>query len=50
MFVPELGRIVWGCGSWWHKIKSEDDLRQITDDDIDKVCYVQLAKRFFPSE
>lgn len=44
MFVPELGRIIWGCGSWWHEIKSMDELREITDDDINNVWYVKMAK------
>ena len=44
MFVPEHGRIIWGCGSWWHEIKSEDDLKQITDEDIENTWYVKLAK------
>lgn len=44
MFVPELNRIVWGCGSWWHEIKSEDDFKQISDKDINSQWYVQLAK------
>lgn len=45
MFVPELGKIIWGCGSWWHEIKSEKDLEQITDADINNTWYVQLAKK-----
>ena len=44
IFVPELGRIIWGCGSWWHEIKSMDELREITDDDISNVWYVKMAK------
>lgn len=44
MFVPELGRIIWGCGSWWHEIKSVEELREITDDDISNVWYVKMAK------
>ena len=44
MFVPELNKIIWGCGSWWSEIKSEDDLKQITDEDIENTWYVKLAK------
>lgn len=44
MFVPELGKIIWGAGSFWKAIKSKDELEQITDDDVEKVWYVQLAK------
>ena len=44
MFVPELGKIIYGMGSWWSEIKSEDDFKQITDKDIDNVWYVKFAK------
>jgi hypothetical protein len=44
IFVPDLGRIVYGMESWWGPIKSADDLRQITDADIDSVWYVQMLK------
>ena len=44
MWVPELKRIIMGCGSWWGKITSPDDLRKITDADIDNVWYVQALK------
>lgn len=44
MFVPDLGRVVWGLESWWTKIESEAHLRAITDDEISKALYVQLIK------
>ena len=44
MFVPVIGKIIWGAGSWWSEIKSEDDLKQITDEDIENTWYVKLAK------
>ena len=44
MFVPAIGKIIWGAGSWWSEIKSEDDLKQITDEDIENTWYVKLAK------
>ena len=50
MFVPELGKIIWGCGSWWHKIESEEQLREISDEDINSVWYVQLAKAMSAKE
>lgn len=50
MFVPELGKIIWGCGSWWHTINSEKELREITDEDINNVWYVQLAKALAAKE
>jgi hypothetical protein len=44
IFVPQLGRIVYGCESWWGPIRSEDDLKQITDADINDVWYVKLSR------
>lgn len=44
IFVPELGKIIWGCESWWGEIKDADDLKDITDEDINDVWYLKLAK------
>jgi hypothetical protein len=44
IFVPDLKRVVWGCESWWGLVKSPDDLRQITDADIQNVWYVKAIK------
>lgn len=44
IFVPELRQIIWGCGSWWSEIENEEQLRQITDDDIQNVWYVKMLK------
>jgi hypothetical protein len=44
IFVPSLGRIVFGNASWWGKIESPDHLKQITDEVIDNVWYVQALK------
>lgn len=44
MYVPELRKIIFGCGSWWSAIKSPDEIKDITDDDISNVWYVKLAK------
>ena len=41
MFVPELGEVIYGCGSWWSQIESEADLKDITDNDINNVWYVK---------
>jgi hypothetical protein len=41
IWVPSLGRIVMGMGSWWGLIKSEEDLKEITDDVIQDVWYVK---------
>lgn len=47
LFVPALSRIVWGDESWWSIIDSEDDLRNISNDDIASQWYVRLAKDLF---
>lgn len=44
IFVPELGKIIFGCESWWGRIKDTDELKDITDEDIDNVWYVKLLK------
>lgn len=47
LFVPALSRIVWGDESWWSIIGNEDDLRNISNDDIASQWYVRLAKDLF---
>lgn len=43
IYIPELKDIVFGCGSWWGEIKSEDELKElITDETINNVWYVRL--------
>lgn len=44
MFVPALNEVILGCGSWWKRIKTEADLEQITDLDIDSVWYMQAMR------
>ncbi len=44
IFVPDLAQIIYGVESWWGAIKSPDDLRTITDSDINNVWYVQALK------
>lgn len=46
MFVPELGKIIWGCASWWKEIKNDADFKEITDNDIESTWYVRLANKF----
>lgn len=45
ILIPEKNAIVYGCGSWWSRIRSEDDLRQISDADIENVWYVKALKQ-----
>ena len=44
IFVPELKEVIFGYESWWSIIESEEELRQITDEDIENVWYVKLWK------
>lgn len=44
IFVPDLKQIIWGCGSWWSEIENEEQLRQISDNDIQNVWYVKALK------
>ena len=41
IFVPALGRIVYGAESWWARIQSEAAFADITDGDIENQWYVQ---------
>lgn len=47
MFVPELNRLVFGSESWWSVIESPEDFTEITDDDINNVWYIRMAKSMF---
>ena len=44
IYIPDLKEIVYGCGSWWGMINSEEDLKQISDADIQNVWYVKALK------
>jgi hypothetical protein len=44
IYVPDLKRVVFGYESWWGKLKGPDDLRQITDADINDVWYVRALE------
>lgn len=44
IFVFDLGKIVFGAESWWGHIKSPEDMKRITNQDIDNVWYVQAMK------
>ena len=50
IFVPELGEVIMGCASWWGKIKSVDELKQISDEDIENVWYVKLLNEQLKSK
>lgn len=44
IFVPELKKLIYGNESWWSVIKSEEELKEITDYDIENVWYLKLLK------
>ena len=44
IYVPDLKRVVRGCESWWGVIKGPDDLRKISDADIENLWYVKALK------
>jgi hypothetical protein len=44
MWVPDINKVVLGMESWWSEIKSPEDLKKITDKDIDNVWYVKALK------
>lgn len=45
IFIPDRNAVVYGCGSWWGKIKDEKQLREITDNDIQNVWYVKALNQ-----
>lgn len=44
IYVPDLKKIIFGYESWWHVIKTPEDLATITDKDIENVWYVKALK------
>ena len=44
IFIPERACVVFGCESWWGRIKDEKHLRQITQADIENVWYVKALE------
>lgn len=44
IYVPELRKIIYGCESWWHEIKSLENFKGISDEDIENTWYVQLLR------
>jgi hypothetical protein len=44
IWVPDLKRIVFGMESWWGVLRKPDDLKQITDADIQNVWYVKALQ------
>lgn len=44
MWVPALRRVVFGKESWWERLKKPEDLRDITDADVEDVWYVKAMR------
>ena len=44
ILIPELGKTVFGCESWWGEIKGPEGLKKITNQDVNSVWYVQALK------
>lgn len=45
IFVPELKKIIYGCGSWWREIESVEDFKGISKEDIENTWYVKLLRQ-----
>lgn len=45
IFVFELNKIVFGYESWWDFIENEEELREITDTEINNIWYVKALKQ-----
>lgn len=44
IWVFDLNRLVFGMESWWGRIKTPEDMKQITNQDIENTWYVQALK------
>ena len=44
IYVFDLKKIIFGMESWWGIIESEDDLKEITEKDINNIWYVKALK------
>ena len=44
IFVFDLSKIIYGMESYWGIIDSEDDLKKITESDINDIWYVKALK------
>lgn len=44
IYVPDLHEIIFGMASWWKELKSPEDLKKITNSDIENTWYVRAMK------
>ena len=45
ILIPERNAIVYGCGSWWKRITRKEQLKKITDEDINNVWYLKALNQ-----
>lgn len=50
IYVFDLQRIIFGAESWWGIIESLEELKDITDDDINNIWYVKALKAMHKDE
>lgn len=50
IFVPEINEVVFGYESWWSLINSDEDIEDITNDDISNVWYVKMLNNLDKQE
>ena len=50
IYVFDLQRIIFGAESWWGIIESPEELKDITDDDINSQWYVKALKAMHKDE
>lgn len=50
IFVFDLKKIIYGCESWWGIIEKEEDLKDITDKEINNIWYVKALKSLSQGE
>jgi hypothetical protein len=44
IYVPDLKKVVRGYESWWARLKTPEELKQITNRDIENVWYVRALR------
>ena len=50
IYVFDLQRIIFGAESWWGIIENPEELKDITDDDINNIWYVKALKAMYKEE
>ena len=45
IYVFDLNKIIYGYESWWSRIENENDLKNITDSDINNQWYVKALQQ-----